>query len=190
MILIFFGPPGAGKGTQAKFVAEKLNIVHLSTGDILREQLLKKNKLSIELKNIMDSGQLVTDSILNNIIYDRLNEKDCFNGFILDGYPRTMDQAIFLNKTLQERNLAINYILDFIINEETIIKRIKARSIIENRGDDNEDVIKTRIANYYNATKPLSNFYKSELVSAYRIIDSNQEIQKLNTDILKIIKKH
>ena len=95
MILIFFGPPGAGKGTQAKFIAKKLNIVHLSTGDILRKQLLEKNRLSIALKKIMDSGQLVTDNVLNKIISERLNNIDCSNGFILDGYPRTMEQAIF-----------------------------------------------------------------------------------------------
>ncbi len=190
MILIFFGPPGAGKGTQAKFISKKLDITHLSTGDILRKQLLKKNELSITLKNIMDRGRLVTDSILNNIIYERLKENDCLNGFILDGYPRTMDQAIFLNTILKEKNLVIDYVLDFMIDEGTIIKRIKARSIIENREDDSEDVIRTRVVNYYNETKPLSYFYKSEFASAYRIINGNQEIQKLNTEILKILKKH
>ena len=189
MILIFFGPPGAGKGTQAKFIAKKFNIIHLSTGDILREQLLKKNKLSIQLKNIMDSGQLVTDDILNNIVSERLNNKDCYKGFVLDGYPRTMEQAIFLNKTLKEKKLKIDYILDFIIDEATIIKRIRSRSIDENREDDNEDVIKTRISNYYKETKPLSKYYKNEFTSIYFIIDGDQEIQKLNMKILKIIKK-
>ena len=101
MILIFFGPPGAGKGTQAKFIAKELNITHLSTGDILREQLLKNNEFSKILKRIMDSGQLVTDNILNKIISERLNNIDCSNGFILDGYPRTMEQAFFLESTLK-----------------------------------------------------------------------------------------
>ena len=190
MILIFFGPPGAGKGTQAKFITKKLNITHLSTGDILREQLLKKNKLSIQLKNLMDSGQLVTDDILNNIVSERLNDKDCSKGFVLDGYPRTMDQAIFLNKTLKEKKLTIDYIIDFIIEEKTINERIKARSVFENREDDNVDVIKTRITNYYSETKPLSSFYKIEFFSSYCVVDANQDIQKLNTEILKIIKKY
>ena len=114
MILIFFGPPGAGKGTQAKFIAEKFNIAHLSTGDILRKQLLEKNKLSIVLKKIMDSGQLVTDNILNKIISERLNNIDCLKGFILDGYPRTMDKEIFLEKMLKAKNLTIDFILDFV----------------------------------------------------------------------------
>ena len=97
MILIFFGPPGAGKGTQAKFVSDKFDIIHLSTGDILRDQLRKNNDLSLKLKQSMDSGQLVSDNILNQIISSRLKEKDCSEGFVLDGYPRTMSQAIFIN---------------------------------------------------------------------------------------------
>ena len=189
MILIFFGPPGAGKGTQAKFISKQLDIIHLSTGDILREQLLKKNRLSIKLKNIIDSGQLVTDDIMNNIIAERLNKKDCYNGFVLDGYPRTMNQAFFLTNTLKEKNLSIDYILDFFIDEKTITQRINSRYIAENREDDNENVIKTRIAKYFNETKPLSEFYKIEYSSVYHTIDGNQEIQKLNAEILKIIKK-
>ena len=189
MILIFFGPPGAGKGTQAKFVAKELDIAHLSTGDILREQLLKNNEFSISLKKIMDSGQLVTDNILNKIVSAQLNNIDCSNGFVLDGYPRTMNQVIFLENILKEKNLSIDFILDFLIDEETIIQRIKARSVVENREDDNENVIKTRIAKYYKETKPLSDFYKNEYSSEYCVIDGKQEVQKLNTEILKIIKK-
>ena len=90
MILIFFGPPGAGKGTQASLTAKKLNIPHLSTGDILRDKLLDQDSLSLKLKNLMDSGNLVSDEILNEIIANRLNLPDCQTGFILDGYPRTM----------------------------------------------------------------------------------------------------
>ena len=157
--------------------------------DILRKQLLEKNKLSIALKKIMDSGQLVTDNILNKIISERLNNIDCSNGFILDGYPRTMEQAIFLESTLKAKNLKIDYILDFIIKEEAIIQRIKARFVAENREDDNGDVTKIRIANYYKQTKPLSNYYKNEFSSVYCVIDGNQEVNKLNAEILKIIKK-
>ena len=190
MILIFFGPPGAGKGTQAKFIAKELRIPHLSTGDILREQLLKNNEFSIKLKKIMDSGQLVTDNILNEIVSEQLKAIDCSNGFILDGYPRTMEQGIFLENILKEKSLIIDFILDFLIDEETIIQRIRARSLAEKREDDNDDVIKTRIANYYKETKPLSDYYKNEFASAYRVIDGNQEIHKLNTKILNILKKH
>ena len=188
MILIFFGPPGAGKGTQAKFIAKKLNIVHLSTGDILREILSQKSELSNKLNKIMNSGQLVSDIILNEIVSERINRADCQNGFLLDGYPRTMDQAIFLDKNLQKNNLKINYIIDFIIDDETIMQRIKSRSFTENRNDDNEDVIKTRIKKYQNETKPISEFYKKKYVSEYIIIDATLGIEKLNNVLLKKLK--
>ena len=106
MILIFFGPPGAGKGTQAKFIAKKLNIVHLSTGDILREILSQKSDLSNKLNKIMNSGQLVSDIILNEIVSERIKRTDCHNGFLLDGYPRTMDQAIFLDKKISHQSIS------------------------------------------------------------------------------------
>ena len=189
MILIFFGPPGAGKGTQAKFIAKKLSIPHLSTGDILRKLLLINNEFSKNLKNIMDSGQLVTDNILNQTISERLNNADCSSGFVLDGYPRTMNQVIFLENILKEKNLSIDFILDFLIDEEVIIQRIISRSVSENREDDDENVIETRIANYYKETKPLSDFYKNQYSSAYYVLDGNQEIQKLNAEIHNIIKK-
>ena len=189
MILIFFGPPGAGKGTQAKFIAKELNIPHLSTGDILRKQLLINNEFSKTIKNIMDSGQLVTDNILNKTVSERLNNTDCSNGFVLDGYPRTMNQVIFLENILKEKNLSIDFILDFLIDEEVIIQRIISRSVAENREDDDENVIETRIANYYKETKPLSDFYNNQYSSAYYVIDGNQEIQKLNAEIYNIIKK-
>ena len=98
MIIIFFGPPGAGKGTQASLTAKTLNIPHLSTGDILRDKLLDQDSLSTQLKHLMDSGNLISDDILNEIVSNRLNLPDCQNGFILDGYPRTMSQKIFLIK--------------------------------------------------------------------------------------------
>ena len=189
MILLFFGPPGAGKGTQAKLISKELNIPHLSTGEILREQILNNNEFSITLRKIIDSGELVTDDILNKIVLERLDNTDCSKGFVLDGYPRTMDQVVFFENILKEKNLIIDFILDFLIDKEIIIQRIKARSIAEKRKDDAEDVIKTRIASYYKETKPLSNYYKNEFSEAYCVIDGNQEIQKLNTEILKIIKK-
>ncbi len=189
MILIIFGPPGAGKGTQAKLISDYLKVPQLSTGDILRNQLKKSDPLSLELKKTLDSGQLVSDDILNNIIIKRINEKDCINGFILDGYPRTMIQAKFLNDTLKQKNISIDYIFDFFIDELTIIERIKSRSQIENRNDDNVEVIKTRINRYYRDTKPLSDFYKKQYMSQYVALDGNKEIQEINSEILKILKK-
>ena len=188
MILIFFGPPGAGKGTQSNLVANYFNIPHLSTGDILRNKLLEKDELSKTIKVMMDKGQLVSDEILNEIISDRIDNQDCLKGFILDGYPRTMNQALFFNTTLESKNLSITKILDINVDEKIIIKRIKSRSDIENRQDDKEKVIKTRISKYLSETKPLSDFYKNQNFSNYCVIDGNQEIEKIKADIIKILK--
>lgn len=188
MILFFFGPPGAGKGTQAKLISKELNIIHLSTGDMLRDQLSKNNYLSTRLKKIMDSGQLVSDDISNQIISERLKEEDCKKGFILDGYPRTMAQALFLNNLLAKNKLKIDYIFEIYIDDKIIIKRITGRAAIENRGDDSKNIIKTRLLKYHQETKIVSEFYKKELNSVYYFIDGDQEITKLNLEILKIVK--
>ena len=188
MILIFFGPPGAGKGTQASLIANNFNIPHLSTGDILRDKLLQKDKLSITLKHTMDKGQLVSDDILNEIVSSRISNYDCSRGFILDGYPRTIGQALFLNTILDSKNLKIDKIIDINVNERIIVKRIISRFKTENRQDDTEDVIKTRISRYLSETKPLSDFYKIKYSSDYLSINGNQEIEKITADIIKILK--
>ena len=188
MILIFFGPPGAGKGTQAKYISQVFKIAHLSTGEILRDQLKKENQLAFKLAAIIDSGKLVSDEILNSIISERIKYKDCNNGFVLDGYPRTMEQGVFLTNTFLERNLTLNRIIDFNIDKKTIIKRIKSRSLKENRQDDNEEVIETRVAKYYSETKPISEYYKSKYSSIYETVNGNQEIEKLNEELIKMLK--
>ena len=188
MIIIFFGPPGAGKGTQASLTAKTLNIPHLSTGDILRDKLLDQDSLSIRLKNFMDSGNLVSDDILNEIVANRLKLPDCQSGFILDGYPRTISQKIFLSDFLESHNLSISKIIDLSIDEKIIIQRIKSRSNIENRLDDREEVIKTRMLKYFQETKPLSNYFRSKYPDDYHIVDGNQNIENIQDDILKIVK--
>ena len=189
MILIFFGPPGAGKGTQASLISQELKIPHLSTGDILRKKLLETDKLSLKLKEIMDTGNLVSDEILNQIIENRLNKDDCLNGFILDGYPRTIQQKNFLTDYLKNNNLDISMIFDLKVDEDVIIKRIKSRSNIENREDDKDEVIKTRIYKYLKETKPLSDYYSLNHSKNYYLINGNQEIEMISKDILKIAKK-
>ena len=188
MILIFFGPPGAGKGTQASLIAHNFKIPHLSTGDILRNKLLQKDELSTKLKHIMDKGQLVPDDILNEIVSKRINNPDCLRGFILDGYPRTMGQALFLNTILNSKNCKIDKIIDIAVDEKIIVKRIISRSKEEDRRDDKEEVIKTRIFRYLSETKPLSDYYKSKYPSDYLMINGNQEIEKITEDIVKILK--
>ena len=187
MIIIFFGSPGAGKGTQAKLVSKKLNIPHLSTGEILRKKLLEKNPLSLKLKEILNSGNLVSDEILNEIIDLRLKFEDCKRGFIMDGYPRTISQASFLDRLFGERNLKIDKIFNLIVDKKTVIKRIKSRSLLENRQDDSEDIIKNRINKYIESTKPLSDFYKKNYPSSFHSINGNIEIDKIQEDIFKIL---
>jgi adenylate kinase len=186
MILIFFGPPGAGKGTQANLISRKFKIPHLSTGDILRKKLLEKDPLSEKLQAVMVSGNLVSDEILNQLIANRLEFKDCINGFVLDGYPRTLSQNEFLIKYLEDNKLNISKIFDLFIDAKIVVNRIKSRSNIENRQDDRDDIIKTRISKYIEETKPLSDFYRDNFKKKYHSIDGNQEIEMIRLDILKI----
>ena len=188
MILIFFGPPGAGKGTQAKLISELLKIPHLSTGVILRNRLLKRDSLSKKLKSTMETGELVSDTILNKIVLERVNNIDCEKGFILDGYPRTMEQVKFLNSILNTQNKKINIVFDIQVSNEIIFERIKSRSFIEKRKDDKEDILKTRIAKYLEETKPLSEFYQSNRFVNFQTINGNQDLKKVNSNIVKIIK--
>ena len=188
MILIFFGPPGAGKGTQAKLLSKHYGIPHLSTGDILRKKLLEKDSLSIKLKNIIDGGTLVSDEIINEIVLQRLQETDCSNGFILDGYPRTKMQAEFLNSYFQKINLQIDYIIEILLSDNDIKKRIKSRSAIENRQDDKEEVINIRLKKYLSETKPLFQYFREKNRDKYNVVDGNQNIEKITSDILEIVK--
>ena len=187
MILIFFGPPGAGKGTQAALTAKKLNIPHLSTGDILRRKLLENDSISKKLKTIIESGNLVSDKILNEIVSKELKQQECSNGFILDGYPRTMGQAHFLNQFLIRRKLQLSRIIELAVDSDIIIGRIKSRSSIENREDDTDEVIKNRISKYLNETKPLSDYYNYHFPSIYHVINGNQVIEKIQQDISQIL---
>lgn len=189
MIFIFFGPPGAGKGTQAKFISEKLNIAHLSTGDVLREQLKKENKLSLELNKIIKTGKLVSDNILNQIVVERISQQDCKNGFIFDGYPRTIHQASFVDKYFLKNNLNIDYIIEFSLDQNSIIKRIENRALIERRTDDSKIAIATRLEKYTIETKPVLLHYQKKYALIYHTIDGGQEIEQISTLLLKLLRK-
>ncbi len=186
--IIFFGPPGAGKGTQAKIVSEYLNLSHLSTGDILRKKLLDKDELATELKKIMSSGNLVSDEILNSIVSSRLKNEQR-NGFILDGYPRTLKQSEFLNQFLLQTTNAIDYIFNIQINFEILKDRIIKRSLDERREDDNLNVIKTRYNEYLNSTQKVSNYYKDKFSNIFYEIDGSMQINEITGKIKEILKK-
>lgn len=189
MIVTVFGPPGAGKGTQAKFISEKLDIVHLSTGDVLRGQLKNRSKLSLKLQKVIDDGQLVSDKILNQIVLKRISQKDCIKGFVFDGYPRTIFQAHFIEEYFYKNNLSFNYFIEFYLENETIISRITSRFLTENRTDDSEKIISTRIEEYNKETRPVLEYYKKQYSSIYHTVNGDQEIDKINSILLKILRK-
>ncbi len=185
--IIFFGPPGAGKGTQAKQISEFLNLPHLSTGDILRNKILQKDDLAIELQDIMSSGRLVSDEILNQIVSERLI--NCKNGFILDGYPRTLDQSLFLNQFLKNSSIKINYIFNIVIDFNILKERILKRSKEEDRDDDNINVIQTRYSAYIETTKPVSDVYRVNNPKIFYEINGDNQIEEISSKIKKILGK-
>ena len=189
MKIIFFGPPGSGKGTQAKLIASELNILHLSTGDILRSKLKDCDELLLQLKDVISSGDLVSDKILNEIIAEKLISKECANGFILDGYPRTIAQSNFFLSFMKSHNLNLDVVFDFKIDFKVVEERIMYRSEQEKRSDDNFDVIKTRLNKYMKETLPVSQFFSSNFTQNYFEIDASKEVSQIQKELMKIIKK-
>ncbi len=186
--IIFFGPPGAGKGTQAKILSNFLNFPHLSTGDILRKKILEYDDLALKLREIMSSGKLVSDDILNSIVKSRLNT-DAENGFILDGYPRTLEQSNFLNSLLEKNLKKINFIFNIKIEFDIIKQRILKRSSEESREDDNINVLETRFLEYRNSTQKVSDLYKVTNSKIFFEIDGSLEIEEITQKIKEIVKK-
>ena len=189
MKIIFFGPPGSGKGTQAKLIARELNILHLSTGDILRDKLSDGDTLALKLKEIMSSGNLVSDEILNQIIASKLISEECSNGYILDGYPRTISQSEFLLSFFKTNNLEIDFVFDFKIDFKLVQERIINRAKQEQRSDDNLDVIKIRLDKYTKVTFPVSQFFSKNFRQNFYDIDASQEVSKIQKELMNIVKK-
>tara|TARA_B100000959_G_C14995101_1_gene629863 strand:+ start:7566 stop:8102 length:537 start_codon:yes stop_codon:yes gene_type:complete len=174
------GPPGAGKGTQAKVLAKKYNLLHLSTGDILRHEIDKKTEIGLEAKSYMNRGDLVPDSVLLTIIKNVLTKlKD--SGVILDGFPRTVPQAEGLNKIFENLNLRIDYILNIHVEPNILINRLIERAKNSGRKDDTEEVIVNRQKVYEDLTAPLIHFYKDEIIQ----IDGNGPIEEVTSRILE-----
>ena len=159
MRLVLLGPPGAGKGTQAEKLAEKLQIPHLSTGELFRENIGNGTKLGLEAKRYLDAGDLVPAELTNEMVDDRLSKPDLDAGFILDGYPRTVQQAQALHDMLERRGIQLDAVLEFRVPEDTLFERLKARG----RADDTDDVIRNRMNVYRDETAPLIEYYSDEL---------------------------
>jgi adenylate kinase len=160
--IILFGPPGSGKGTQSQKLIEKYGLKHLSTGDLLRSEITQQTPLGIEAKNFMDKGQLVPDEVVIGMISTALETNPDVQGFLFDGFPRTDAQAEALDKLLQLKKTSIAVMLALDVSEDELIKRLLNRGQSSGRSDDvNEAVIRSRIHEYENKTKPVANYYGS-----------------------------
>ncbi|AGF76009.1 adenylate kinase [Bartonella vinsonii] len=191
MRVILLGPPGAGKGTQAKMLAEEYRIPQLSTGDMLREVITRKTEVGKKAKAIMSSGALVSDDIVNQIVSDRIDESDCVNGFVLDGYPRTVGQAEALQQILQSKNMQLNAVIELRIDEGALIERMKKR--VEEtiaageqvRSDDNPIAFAKRLVEYREKTVPLSKFYSKK--GLLKIVDGMVDITEVSRAIRELL---
>ncbi|OBG94688.1 adenylate kinase [Mycobacterium sp. E3251] len=159
MRVVLLGPPGAGKGTQAQKLSEKLGIPHISTGELFRSNIENGTKLGLEAKRYLDAGDLVPSELTNQLVDDRLSDADADAGFVLDGYPRSTEQAKALHEMLERRGTDIDAVLEFRVSEDELLQRLKARG----RADDTDDVILNRMKVYRDETAPLLEYYRDEL---------------------------
>ncbi|QKJ22867.1 adenylate kinase [Poseidonibacter lekithochrous] len=209
MNLMLFGAPGAGKGTQAKFLIEKYDIPQISTGDILRAAIADKTDMGMEAKNFMDAGQLVPDSTIIGIIKDRLAEDDCKKGFILDGFPRTLPQAEALNSLMNDMKISLDKVISLDVPDELIVERITGRRTSKvtgkiyhmtfnppvdekeedliQRADDTEETVTKRLAAYHDQTAPLIDFYKNMGVIVE--LDGTKDVSEVTVDMLASLAK-
>ena len=186
MNIIIFGPPGAGKGTQAKYLVKKLNSFQISTGDMLREEINKDSEIGKKIINNMNEGKFVEDEIVNKLLEKIIFDPDKMNKLIFDGYPRTIEQGKNLEILLNKSNQKIDYILYLNVKKDSIIQRIEKRKILEKRIDDDANTILKRYDTYMEITKPVLNFYSSR--SNFYEIDGSNEIGVISGKIAQILK--
>jgi adenylate kinase len=176
--LIFLGAPGAGKGTQAQILAESCGIPHISTGDILRAEVAAQTNLGLQAKSYMDQGELVPDALILDMIRGRLSQPDAAKGWILDGFPRNVSQAEFLDRLLAEINQGYDLAINLDVPQEILVARLLNRATILNRADDTEDVIRHRLVVYTEKTQPLIDYYQQKGV--LRTIDGDRELAEVS----------
>ena len=181
MNIILFGPPGAGKGTQAKYLVKKLNAFQISTGEILREEIKKNTEIGKKISYDMNDGKFVSDEIVNNLIKNIVFDIKKKNRLIFDGYPRSLTQAKNLNQLLNETKQKIDFIFFLNVNKETILNRIKKRKVLENRSDDDSDTIIKRYDTYMETTKPVLDYYSKN--QNFKEIDGSLEIDEITRKI-------
>ena len=159
MRVVLLGPPGAGKGTQAQRLSEKLGVPHVSTGDLFRQNIGDGTPLGVEAKRYLDAGDLVPAELTNRMVEDRIDQPDAAGGFILDGYPRSVEQAGALHDILAARDTKLDAVLEFKVSEDELLTRLKGRG----RADDTDEVIHNRMKVYRDETEPLLEYYRADL---------------------------
>ena len=178
--LVLVGPPGAGKGTQATALSEKLGIPHISTGDLFRKHIAEETELGQEVKHILDSGKLVPDDVTNRMLIERLEQDDTADGFLLDGFPRNIGQAEVLAKVLEDSDQKLDAVVQLQVSEDVLVQRLLGRG----RSDDNEDVIRHRLHVYQSETAPLLDYYRDLLVT----VDGVGEVDQVTDRVLAALR--
>lgn len=212
MKIVLLGPPGAGKGTQAKLIVEKYNIPHISTGDIFRKNIKEMTPLGIKAKEYIDKGQLVPDEVTVDIVKDRIQQEDCKNGFLLDGFPRTVAQADALSEVLEDLGTKLDYVINIKVDENNLIVRLSGRRVcpkcgasfhvvfnppkqegvcdycgaeVVQRADDTEETVKNRLSVYNKQTQPLIDYYTNN--GLIKNINGEQDIDKVFAEICEVL---
>ncbi|MBT3299615.1 MAG: adenylate kinase [Candidatus Marinimicrobia bacterium] len=186
MRLLFMGPPGVGKGTQAKRIEKHYDIVHLSTGDILRSEMKSKSLVGKQAREYIESGHLVPDSVLLKMMAHRLEQEDCGNGFLLDGFPRTLAQANGLDKILLDLKQTLDFAISLTANEDELVNRLVKRGQDSGRSDDTKEIIQHRQKIYWEQTAPLIDFYKNK--NLLKEVDGIGEISEITNRILGVLR--
>ncbi len=215
MRLILLGPPGAGKGTQAKFIVDRHAIPQLSTGDMLRAAIAAETKIGLRAKKLMDAGKLVSDDVVIGIVSERIDQEDCSKGFILDGFPRTLQQADALGDMFEEKGLKLDCVVELQVDDDALVERIAGRFTCSNcgegyhdkfkapknpescdrcgsseftrRADDNEETMRTRLRAYYKETAPLVGYYYAK--GQLKGVDGMGSISKISADVEDVLRK-